>query len=451
MKNTTLILVLLLFGFRVSAQEPSLVFRDVTVIDGTGAAGTPSMTVVVSGARISDIGRTGDVRIPEDSVVIDGAGKFLIPGLWDMHVHLSKSGQNTLPLFVANGVTSVRDMGGDIDLLKRWKQEILEGKRVGPRIKMAGPMFESIENIDRMKREAGVEPVERFRVGLATPEEAEAVVGRLSKQGVDFLKVRSVSSVEIFRALGAAAKRHNLALVGHAVASPEELLQVGQRSIEHGFYPPLDDRSAEKRRELFRQFRMKEIAVVPTLVVGEALRVPYARMKSIVEDHDGKLEPKRKFLSGYLIEDWKEQVEEQKSPWPGLDDFLVKRARDIREMLESGVRIMPGTDTAVVLIWPGFSLHDELRLLVQQVGMTPMQALVSATRSPAEFFGMQESLGTVQKGKIADLVLLDGDPIEDINNTSKVVSVVHGGKLLSTMDRQRLLHDLEHDPGSYQR
>jgi imidazolonepropionase-like amidohydrolase len=293
-----------------------------------------------------------------------------------------------------------------------------------------------------MKRGGGVEPFERFRIGIGGPEEAESVVDRLARKGVDFLKIRSVSSVETYRAIAAAARRYGLTLVGHPVAPPEEILRAGQRSIEHGFYPPLGDRTAEQRRELFRQFRSNGIAMVPTFVVGEVLLVPYARMKAIAEDQEGRIEPKRKYLSGYLIKDWREQVEEQKEPWPGLRDYLAKRLREVREMLEADVRIMPGTDTAVLLIWPGFSVHDELRIFVDQLGMTPMQAIVSATRSPAEFFGLQESLGTIEKEKLADMVLLQADPLTDIANTSRIEAVIRDGKLFGALEIQRLLAEV---------
>ena len=427
----------------LAAENQQIVFHDVTVIDGTGAASKPHMTVVISGNRIVEVAPAAETTIPARARVIDASGRFLIPGLWDMHVHLSKSGENTLPLFIANGVTSVRDMGGDVDQLLRWKSEIEEGKRVGPRIKMAGPMLETAAKIEQMRRDRGVEPFERLRIGIAGPDEAEAVVDRLAQKRVDFLKIRSVASVETYRAISAAAQKRGLTLVGHPVTTADEILRARQRSIEHGFYPSLDDRAAEQRRELFRGFSSNGMAMVPTFIVGEVMLNPYAKMKRIAKDQEGRVEPKRKYLSGYLIEDWKEQVEELKDPWPGLEDFLSKRLRDVGEMFGEGVRIMPGTDTAVLLIWPGFSLHDELRLFIERLGMTPMQAIVSATRSPAEFFGLQESLGTIEKGKFADLVLLQADPLKDIANTTQIATVVRHGRLFTAADIQKLLKTVE--------
>jgi imidazolonepropionase-like amidohydrolase len=143
-----------------------------------------------------------------------------------------------------------------------------------------------------------------------------------------------------------------------------------------------------------------------------------------------------------MIEDWKEQVEEQKEPWPGLRDYLKTRLQDVREMFEAGVRIMPGTDTAVVLIWPGFSLHDELRIFVEQLGMTPMQAIISATRSPAEFFGIQDTVGTVETGKIADLILLERNPVENIKDTTSIAVVMRDGKYFERPEIEKMLADM---------
>lgn len=418
-----------------------LALTRVTVIDATGAPARPKMTVVIAGGRIVAIGDDGKTRLPRGARVIDASGKYLIPGLWDMHVHLAKAGENTLPLFIANGVTSVRDMGGDAALVLKWRDEIAAGKRLGPRIKAAGPIFETARNVERMKREGTVEPVDRFRLGVAGPEEAAGAVERVAKLGVDFIKIRTVASPETYHAIAAAARKHNLALVGHQSVAPEEVIKAGQRSIEHSFFPPLSNRTEDQRAELFRKLAADGIAVTPTLVVGPALQVTYERAAAIAADKEGRLDRRRKYLSGYLIEDWREQAEEKKGMTDDLTRLLAERLRDLREMRRAGVRMLPGTDVAVLLIWPGFSLHDELRLLVEQVGMTPMEALLSATRFPAEFMGMRETLGTIEPGKIADLALLDANPLDDIRNTAKIHAVIVNGRYFPKEKLQRMLID----------
>lgn len=439
-----LLLSVVLPASLATAQTKPLVFTHATVIDMTGAPPRPDVTVIVVGSRITALGKSGSVRVPAGAQVVNAKGKFIIPGLWDMHVHLAKAGANTLPLFVANGVTSVRDMGGDYEAVFAWRREILSGARLGPRIKTAGPLLESAKNVERMKREGTVEPVERTRIGVPNPEAAAAIVESVARLGVDFLKLRTVASPETYRAIAEAARKANLPLTGHAVVPPEEIIRAGQRSVEHSFFPPLDKLTEAQRKELFGKLAAGGVHVVPTLINGEgSLLVANERAAAIVEDGRGLLDGRRKYLSGYLIEDWREQVAERKQYPFDLRQFMPGMLRDLREMRQAGVRLMPGTDVAVVLIYPGFSLHDELRLLVTAAGMTPSEALVSATRHPAEWFGMQESLGTVEAGKIADLVLLEADPLEDINNTKRIDAVVLNGRYFSKGALGKMLADVE--------
>jgi imidazolonepropionase-like amidohydrolase len=432
------------------APPVSVAITHVTVIDGAGidtkeAAARTDRTVLIRGDRIVSVVPAGEAVIPAGAVVVDGRGKFLIPGLWDMHVHLAKAGANTLPLFVANGVTSVRDMGGDFAEVLKWRTEIAAGQKLGPRIKTAGPILESARHVEGMLKDRTIEPVERTRIGVANAEAAGPAVDFVAGLGADFVKIRTVQSLESYRAIAAAAKRAGLPLVGHAVASPEEMLHAGQRSIEHILLPPLDKMTEPQRSELFKRFVESGMAVVPTLVNGEkSLFVPYADAAAVVDDSDGKIDPRRKYLSGYLIEDWREQLAERKSS-PPIDwaKMAPRLRRDLKEMHRAGVRIMPGTDVAVLLIAPGFSLHDELHLLVQELGMTNGEALMSATRHPAEFFGMEDSLGTVEAGKLADLVLLDADPLKDIRNTQRISGVVLNGKYLDRATLDAALVEVE--------
>lgn len=439
-----LILSLISSVFAQTKSKP-IVFTHVTVIDATGAAAQSDMVVVVANGKISDIGKFGKIKIPKKSQVIDASGKFLIPGLWDMHVHLSKAGENTLPLFIANGITSVRDMGGDYVQLLRWRKEAAEGTRLSPRIKTPGALLESAENVARMKREGTVEPVDKFRIGIATPDEARRAVDLMANLGVDFIKFRTVASPEVYQAIADESTAKRLMFVGHQFGTPDEMMAAGQKSTEHYIYPPII--TNPRHAEIYKKMVESGVYICTTMVIADkSLFVSYDDAKRTVEDTTGKIDFRRKYLSGYLIEDWKEQLEEKKQPSPvdyvKLKEILIK---DFQEMHKAGVKIMPGTDVAVLLIYPGFSLHDELQLLVKDVGLTPMEAIVSATRYPAEFFGMQKRLGTIEKGKIADLVLLDANPLDDIGNTKQIAAVVMGGRYFSKQAREKMLKDVEAD------
>ena len=436
-----------------SAQTPRpkpLVLTGVTLIDGTGGPPAADVTVLIEGGRITRVGESGKVRVPRGARVVNARGKYLIPGLWDMHVHLAKLGENTLPLFIANGVTSVRDMGGDYSVAPRLKREVAEGLRFGPRIKTAGPILEAARNVERMKAEKTIEfdtfPVERTRIAVGTPEDARRAVEMVAKLGADFVKIRTVESVETYKAIAEAAKRAGLTFVGHASVPPEEVVRAGQRSIEHSFIPPLSNLSAADRKELFEKLAQNGTAVIPTNVTGvKSFPVSYEQAVQIIDDGRGRIDARRKYLSGYLLADWKEQAEERRGA--GLDALIKKLRpdfiRDLKEMRAAGVRVMPGTDAGVLMIYPGFSLHDELQVFVGDVGMTPMEAIVSATRHPAEFFGMQDSLGTVEEGKLADLVLLDANPLEQISNTQKIAGVVVAGRFMPKAELRKTLKGVE--------
>ena len=432
-------------GVRVAAlgQGAPLAITDVTVVDGTGDSGRPHMTVVISGGRIIAVDPVARAVIPTQANVVDGRGKFLIPGLWDMHVHLAKAGASSPGLFVANGVTSVRDMGGDFAVVRRWRDEIAAGVRVGPRIRTAGPILENAERVRRMKARGTVEPVDRFRAPVADTADARRVVDSVARLGADFVKVRTAASPAVYAAIASSARRAGLALAAHGDIVPlEAMLRAGQRSIEHAIFPSLQKRDSSTRAGLIRELAKARVAVVPTMVnYYQWLVVSPADARGIIEDSLGRIDARRRYVTGYLLDDWREQVSERGS----VKDALIRRfylprafngiLRDLKEMHRAGVRILPGTDVAVALMYPGFSLRDELGYFVDMIGMTPLEALRSATRFAAEFSGMGDSLGTVEVGKVADVVLLDADPLVDIRHVGRIHAVIAGGRLF---DRSRL-------------
>lgn len=435
-------------------SEDVLAIRHVTVIPMTGEPPMADATVLIRGERVDAVGPTADVDVPRGAREIDGAGRYLIPGLIEMHAHLSKARASALGLFIVNGVTTVRDVGGDHEELVAWRREVRAGERLGPRILIAGPYLEAANNIDRMRRdppEARVEPFERTRIGVASPADARRIVDSLATLELDFLKIRTVQDHETYRALNEAAHAHGLKLVGHIAGLPPELvLEAGQDGVEHAFYPTLDGLSRDERMTIWRQLAERGVAIVPTLVAytNSTLEEP-DRLRAIVEDSIGEIEPRSGYLSRFLLLDWREQVlempdENTRSLWTQVFDSIV---RNLHEMHEAGVDLLVGSDVAVLNVYPGSSLHEEMAHFVDHLGMTPADVLERTTRMSAAFLGIADSVGTVASGQVADLVLLDANPLEDIRNLGRIASVILRGTVYDSNGLEQVLAavDTAHD------
>jgi imidazolonepropionase-like amidohydrolase len=424
---------LLLIASNADAQTTVIAIRNVTVVPATGGPSMPASTVLIRGDRIAALGPASRMTIPADARVVDGTDKFLMPGLIDMHVHVSKTRSSALGLFVTNGVTTVRDMGGDYEELRQWRSEVATAKRVGPRILMPGPILESPANIARMRKDPPserVEPFERMRIAVGSPEEARATIARLAATEIDFVKIRTVHDRETYLTLNDAASAHGLPLVGHVPPySAAAVLEAGQDGVDHGFFRAFDKETREERLAVWRRFAAAGVPVVPTLAVGEAILTPLERLRAIVDDDAGTVEPRRRYLSKFLILDWREQFTEQSVD--GQEEFRKiadQGALAVREMHEAGMDLLAGTDTGVINLFPGSSLHDELALFVKVVGMTPSEAIERATRRSARFLRIGDAVGTVERGKIADLILIDADPLIDIANTRRISAVILRGQ-----------------------
>ena len=399
------LIALLVFCSSVTAQSNprSLAFTHVTVIDCTGAPAKPNMTVVIAGNRIAAMGAIADVQIPQSAFVVDATGKFLIPGLWDMHGHLTDATETAFPLLIMNGVTGVRDLGGDLAQIDRWRAEIEQGQRVGPHIIRAGPF------VDGPKEGAS------NRLTVRTAEEARLAVRQLKAKGVDFIKVHNALPPDAFFALMAEAKKEHLPVAVHLPkgVSSIEASDAGASSLEHietlhesalwrkdATAKTVEDAVAEnsgpRGAAIFARFVKNGTWYVPTLVAYER---------------------------GFVL--WSDDPQ---SLAPRMNVHL-KNVALVAAMHKAGVRIMAGSDFSDWALIPGVDLHNELALLVE-AGFTPLEALQAATSRPAEFLGKLDSLGTIEPGKTADLVLLDANPLEDISHTRKINAVVLGGKFL---------------------
>ena len=467
-------ILFLLFSNQILAQSgPTLqpnstVFTNVTVIDATGAPPQPKMSVVITGDRIAAIGKAGKLKVPEGAQVVDATGKFLIPGLWDMHTHIWDKDM-LFPVYIANGITGVRDMGTVLEQWLKWRSQIQAGEFMGPRATLSGKIID------------GFKPFFFFFVQAASEEEGRERVRTLKKQGADFIKVYERLPREVYFAIADEAKRQNIPFAGHVPTGVKasEASDAGQKSIEHltgialecstneanlrteavkalddvrreglkteemsagirraydlSRKDPLATYSKKKAAELFARFRRNGTWQVPTLVAREDFGD---------EEVTRQITPYLKyfppFVRGMIIPENKATDDERLKNKQRFQQEL----EIVRAMRRAGVRFLAGSDAPNPYSVPGFGLHDELALLVK-AGFTPVEALQTATRNPAEFLGQLDSRGTIERGKVADLVLLEANPLTDINNTRKIAAVVVSGRLIMKQHLQQMLNSLE--------
>jgi hypothetical protein len=286
-----------------------------------------------------------------------------------------------------------------------------------------------------------------YRVGIANTEDARRVLDSLKALGVDFVKIRTVASPDAFYAILREARRVGLRVDGHPPSgvSLATASDSGQRTIEHGFFPPLNRIPEGQRDSLYARFAKNGTWYTPTLTVSRAVLLSGdSANKLIFGPRARELDERLRYASPWLLGWWRMQVEERmqdtSSPRAALFQAAYQSsADDVRRMHAAGVNLLAGTDAGSVLVYPGFGLHEELRLLVADAGLSPKDALYSATAAPARLFGLDATLGTVAVGKLADIVLLDADPLADIRNTRRIFAVVQAGRVFDRAALDALL------------
>jgi imidazolonepropionase-like amidohydrolase len=434
------------------AQTNEIAFTHVAVVDVQSGKISPDMTVLISGQKIREVGSSRVVHVPKQAHSADARGKYLIPGLWDMHVHSLWDAERParfFPLFLANGVTGVREMGGPMPAADqvRWRDQVASGVVIGPRLVVPGPFVD------------GPHSVWPGSINVVTAGDGKKAVDSLKSARADFLKVYTGVSRAAYFGVAEEAKKGNFAFVGHVPLEVDvaEASNAGQRSVEHlmgillysssqsdelladlrkGMNSNLlnnqmvDTYDPTKASTLFALFVKNATWQVPTLTIRYAR--PY--LKELQASNDARLNYIPKSIAG----DWGPKVDARQptDPWiiASRKHLFQKEMEVVGSMHHAGVKLMAGTDTPNPYCFPGFSLHDELGFMVQ-AGLTPLEALQTATMNPVKFLGLTKTLGTVEKGKIADLVLLDANPLESIANTKRITAVVSAGRLF---DREAL-------------
>jgi imidazolonepropionase-like amidohydrolase len=425
----------------------------VTVVDPSSTQpATPDQTILITGGVIRAVGPSSAITLPEGARRVDARGKFAIPGLWDAHVHFMNTGVTALPLLVAHGVTSVREMGGYIDSTRAWQARMNAGTLIGPRIVTPGPILESprylqgvVERSARANSQLALR-VLPYRIRVGNSIEARRAIDSLVKLRVDFVKVRTSANPESFYAILREARRAGLRVAAHQQGvSLRSALDSGQADLEHAILPPLSRLSEATRDSVYRKFLDNGAWYTPTLTVSRALMLSGDSAARAIFSPDAiRLDERRAYASAWLLGWWRMQVDERAGDTAStraatVEEAYRSSASDVSRMRELGVNILAGTDAGSVLVYPGFALHEELRLLVEDAKLTPRDALWSATIGPARFARLDDRLGALSAGKIADIVLLDGDPLRDIRHTRRIFAVVQAGRLFSRTELDALL------------
>ncbi len=444
-------------------------FVGATVIDGTDAEPAHDQTIVVSGDSIVAIGASSTIA-PSVKTTVDARGKYVIPGLWDNHVHLTQWDEAAFPMFVVNGVTSIRDLGDSVEFQLAWKDSSAKRLPLVPTMLIAGPVLDD----ELIVRGLAGTTLGSGRWAVSDSASGAKAVDSLAKLGVDHIKVHGMTPRAAYNGIIASAKAHGLHVVGHTPDNmmPEDAIAAGQRTIEHDseiemqqtksgraihdwmyskMIPAIASNRAKKRPNFMEiviyRFSAMDSAMAtfdsvtaasfatkvsqlpvwfdPTLVVMEILA--RGREPGVLDTTALKYVPPKAvgFSDGG----------EEKGPPPTAAELALGRKRwegalrSVRAMAQGGAKFITGTDVPIAPLVPGFSLHREMQHLVS-AGLTPKQALQAATRNSADAAGKLATTGTVERGKRADFLLLDADPLQSIANTTRINTVVSHGHVL---------------------
>ena len=459
MKLAALVLALtsILWG-KTKPSDKVFVFTNVNVVDVRAGAVQERVTVVVRNGRITGIAPIGLIDESRKTTVINASGKYLIPGLWDMHVHTAFNDpvwdeKVIYPLYIANGITGIRDMGGVLEVLEQRRQRVERGELLGPAMLVAGPFLVGGKSDSQS-------------IAVNNAEDARTAVDLLRKRHVDFIKILSNLSRDAFFAVAEEARKDHLAFVGHVPFSVSviEASNAGQKSVEHltGVLLACSSEESGLRQKLLQANaahdhaayfaasksiaetydRAKASGVIALLAKNNTWQVPTLVWTKTQATLDAASPAYLKYVPASIRRQWTEGQNASPEQVAEYQRDADRNPALVTEMRRAGIRFLAGSDGPDPMVVPGFSLHRELELLVDS-GFTPLGALQTATLNPAMFLGLTEKYGVVEKGRIADLVLLEANPLLDISNTRKIAGVMREGKYYPREELDQLLATIE--------
>jgi imidazolonepropionase-like amidohydrolase len=421
---------------QVDKPKPVLI-RGVTIIDCAGGTPRPGMSVLIADGRIQSIRRVSKLKGPVGAVIIDGRGKYLIPGLWNMHVHLGSyaDGSRALTDFLVEGVTGVRDMGSPLDDIVRLRKDTADSTIIGPELVIAGPIIQ------------GPLPFQMpVFISANDPLAARQAVDMLHARGVDFIKVQDAIPHDIYMAVAQEARKDGLPFVGHIPPTvlPGEASDLGQHSIEHlggrfwgvllgssSLEAELHAEEAQMYQDILLALDTKKQPPVPSMRAAFTQRVVESFDEHKAEALLQQFKRNDTWQCPTLVALhtlWADGTQYSTEDLHWADRLIAKETTLIPMMQKDGIGLLAGTDMPANA--KNGTIHDEMAALVA-AGLTPLQALEAATSNPARFLGRSKDIGSVAQGKVANLVLLDANPLQDIRNTRLISAVILRGQVVS--------------------
>lgn len=430
--------------------EADLVISNVNIIDVKTGDINSNMDVIIDGETITSIIHHKNKTNYQAENIVDGSNKFLIPGLWDMHTHTWWGYKDFFPLLLANGITGVREMFGDMETVKKIRAEIASDIIDGPIIVSSGNIID------------GNPPSMSSSDVADTPKKGREIVRQQKEAGANFIKVYNSLKRDVYFAIADECKKQNIVLTGHIPhkITLKEALSVNHASIEH-FYGILDYSSDTKglfeidslRTSRFNYLehykridyinktydKSKEKEVIALLSKNDVWICPtFTVHKGFIRQYDYYYTDNRvDYMPDYAMNGWK---------WITASDSILSKDNTrmlnidrtwynsmlslIKPLQTNGAKFLAGSDYANPYTYPGFSLHEELEIFVNEAGLTTLEALQTATLNPAIYMKKENEFGVIETGKLASLVLLNKNPLEDINNTTTINAVILKGKYL---------------------